>query len=404
MQGPFVDFIKRHILLKEGIAELEIISPYFQQDHEIISVKKEFNLNIKIELPFKKGFCLIEQNTYEYFKTHGFKWHYPIDLERKSHSKVYRFYGEKRVYTIIGSVNLTKPAWNGIDTNENTVSNIESAILFIEKYDTKVSLLGKEVKNEMLRYNPSATDAEEWQERVEIPEINFTIDWINKTLSWTSNTKKTCYLHLSKSQIYNITKKETIHLSGLPNCTELLKIIAKQSLLEVKELINDKEHSHWYYLHQIGFENRPLEFKFSASDIIDAWEILGNRNVDLNEWLIHRLELAADLLQDESGILSEATTINKSLLNQMARHFYGLVKLEEFLFSEDILNKNKDVRAIHFGHLKYYLSSDNVDTLKSYISDLKDMYSKGDILGVYYWLILNIILTNFYRNKIVWKR
>ena len=79
-------------------------------------------------------------------------------------------------------------------------------------------------------------------------------------------------------------------------------------------------------MEQIGFECRPIEYRLSTNEIIDGWELLGTDNNDLNDWLTTRLETLIDLAQDESGKLIDTHQISKSLLNEMARYFYGLSK------------------------------------------------------------------------------
>ncbi len=130
---------------------------------------------------------------------------------------------------------------------------------------------------------------------------------------------------------------------------------------------------------------------------------MGSENSELNDWLVNRLELATDLLQDESGKLIADKTVNKSLLNEMARHFYGLVKLEEFIINESVLKKNRGIQSAHCNNIRYYLTCDNVDTLYSYTKDLGKLHDSGNIMSVYYWLLLNIILINFYENKELYK-
>ncbi len=185
----------------------------------------------------------------------------------------------------------------------------------------------------------------------------------------------------------------------LKNSHSVIESIARKPLLKVIETIDKVEREHYYYANQIGFEKRPLEFRFSTSDIIDAWDLLGNDTAELNDWLVNRLEQVTDLLQDESGNLIADQTVEKSLLNEMARHFYGLVKLEQFLFNDEVLKKANYLKIAHFKNFKYYLVYDNIDTLFSYYKEIHKLKSDGKILSVYYWLLLNILSNNFYGNS-----
>lgn len=402
-QISFQDFLNEFVFIDDTISLLEIVSPYFKKNPGLLKSCKERNIKVRIQAPFKEDFCLLDKNIFESYKLADIKWYYPEDHKRNNHSKVYRFYSTEKVYTIIGSVNLTDPAWRGYEEKPGQIYNIESAVLYIEKAEKPAHLFKKEIKDELLKFIPGGTSSENWHERIEIPEISFTVNWLDKTLSWKSKAKNECKLHLSASEIFTLIGTETIILSGLKNSNAIIDSISRKPILVVKENINGNEQIHYYYINQIGFESRPLEFRFSTTDIIDAWELLGIDNKELNDWLVTRLEMATDLLQDESGKLISDKTANKSLLNEMARHFYGLVKLEEFLFNEDILRKNNGLQSAHSNNIRYYLTCDNVDTLYSYIKDLGKLHAAGNIMSVYYWLILNIIISNIYENKLLKK-
>ena len=399
----FQEFLNENVLIDDSINLLEIISPFFSPKPELLNTIKENNIKIRIQAPFKDNYCLLDEKVYEEYKFSDVRWFFPNDNIRKTHSKVYRFFGAEKVYTIIGSVNLTAPAWRGNEGRSKQIYNIESAVLYIQKEEKPVHLFKKEIKEEKLKFIQNESSKEEWHERIEIPEINFTVNWNNKTLSWKSKVKNECLLKLSASEVFSIQGNGTVELSELKNGNAIIDSIARKPILMVTEKLNGTEQIHYYYANQIGFESRPLEFRLSATDIIDAWELLGNENSELNDWLINRLELATDLLQDESGKLISDKTANKSLLNEMARHFYGLVKLEEFLSDEKVYKKNNGLQAVHLNNIRYYLIYDNVDTLYSYFKDLCKLHDEKSIMSVYYWLILNIIISNFYENKYLWK-
>lgn len=399
--SSFQTFLDDYVLHDDSINQMEIISPYFKKTPALLDMCRERNIKIKIQAPFKDGFCLIDEVVFNKYKEVGIRWYYPDSDSRNNHSKVYRFYGRDKVYTIIGSVNLTEPAWTGYAAKPKQIYNIESAILYVEKDEAPIRLFKKEIREDKLRFLPFDinSDKENKFERIEIPEINFTINWLDKTLKWNCKAKNPCTLHLSASETYLLNNESKIDLTLLKHSNAIIDSIARKPILKVTEEKRNLEQVHYYYANQIGFESRPLEFRLSASDIIDAWELLGSESVELNDWLINRLELATDLLQDESGKLIADKTLNKSLLNEMARHFYGLVKLEEFISNEEVLKKNMSVQSAHCNNIRYYLTCDNVDTLYSYTKDLGKLYESGSIMSVYYWLLLNIILENFYENK-----
>ena len=145
---------------------------------------------------------MLDKETIEAYKEAGVKWYYPDDNIRNNHSKVYRFYGAEKVYTIIGSVNLTAPAWIGHQSRPKQIYNIESAVLYIESDTNPFHLFKKEIKDEPLKFLQPEVSEENWHERIEIPEISFTVNWLDKTLSWKSKAKNDCRLYLTDSQVF----------------------------------------------------------------------------------------------------------------------------------------------------------------------------------------------------------
>lgn len=402
-QYSFQQMLDEFVLVDESIKTAEIISPYFAKKPELLSGFINNSIEVRIQAPIKDGFCLLDKEVYNTYKSAGIKWCYPLDIQRSNHSKVYRFYGSEKTYTIVGSVNLTEPAWRGYEERSKLIYNIESAILYIEKLGKPGYLFKKEIKNDELKFIEPAATEENRFERVEIPDITFTINWLEKTLKWKSKVKNPCSLDLAGSFSISIKGNDSVTLSDLKNGNSVLDAIARRPVLKVTEDKDGRSVTHFYYLNQIGFEARPLQFRLSATDILDAWDLLGGQDEELQEWLVTRLELANSSMQDESGKLLSDKTENKSLLNEMARHFYGLVKLEEFLFDESVYRKNQNIQSAHVNNLKYYLTYDNVDTLYSYFKDLTKLHDTGNIMSVYYWLLLNIIITGFYGKKEIMK-
>ena len=158
---------------------------------------------------------------------------------------------------------------------------------------------------------------------------------------------------------------DTISLADLKEGEAILESIARKPILKVIEEVNGTKQTHYFYVNQIGFESRPLEYRLSATDIIDAWDLLASEDSELNDWLVNILETLTDIQQDESGKLLSDNSVNKSLLNEMARHFHGLVKLETFLFNDDVYRRSNNLQAVHSNKIRYYLTYDSVDTLYS---------------------------------------
>ncbi|MFO0415030.1 MAG: hypothetical protein ACK50E_05200 [Bacteroidota bacterium] len=398
-QMPFAEFLELNILNDSTIRMVEIISPYFKSSPDILQLFFDRKIQVRIQAPIKNGYCLAETTMINSYSDAGVKWYQPVDDSRSNHSKVYRFYGEKYTYTIIGSVNLTAPAWEGYASRSKKVSNVESAMLFIEKEETPFRFFKRELDPATFTYIISNESDENQFERIDIPDIHFTIDWPNQKLTWTSKVIHPCILELYTSVFYQIDGKGEIDFTSLKNGRNILDSIARKPLLKVIEELSDEKREHYYYMEQIGFENRPLEFRISTTDIINGWEMLANGDPDLNEWLLARLETITERIQDESGKIIEEYANEKSLLNETARHFYGLLKLESYLFNPAIVRKSKADQLNHFNNLRYYLTYDNVDTLYSYRKYLKKQYEEKEIMGVVYWLLLSVLNNRFYTSK-----
>ncbi len=398
-QMPFSNFLEINVLNDSTIKIVEIISPYFKSSPDILQLFFDRKMQVRIQAPIKNGYCLVDSSVINSYSEAGVKWYQPADESRSNHSKVYRFYGEKYTYTIIGSVNLTAPAWEGYTSRSKNVSNVETAMLFVEKEETPFRLFKREIDHARFTYLSSNESDENQFERIEIPDIRFTIDWPHQKLSWSSKAVYPCTLELNTSLIYKIEGNGEIFFTAIKNGRSILDSIARKPLLKVIEALPAENREHYYYMEQIGFENRPLEFRISTTDIINGWEMLANNDPNLNEWLLARLETITERIQDESGRIIEEYANEKSLLNETARHFYGLLKLESYLFNTAVVRKSKADQLNHYNNLRYYLTYDNVDTLFSYWKYLKKQYEEKEIMGVVYWLLLSVLINRFYNGK-----
>lgn len=137
----------------------------------------------------KDNYCLLDEKVFQTYAERGIKWFLPGIPDRPYHSKVYRFYGANAIYTIVGSVNLTDPAWRGFEAKSKHIYNIESAIMLSKDLDPS-PWLTKPLKTASLKFMAPAETQENWHERIEIPEILFTINWLDKTLSFGKQKQK----------------------------------------------------------------------------------------------------------------------------------------------------------------------------------------------------------------------
>lgn len=402
-QSCFEDFLQNHVSDFDKINLVEVISPFFSNDTTLVQFFKEKKIKLNIQAPILNGNCMLDEQVYDLYIQAGVVWYQAVfkegELERNVHSKVYRLYSNQYVYTFIGSVNFTKPAWCGVWEKAKEVYNIESGVLYVDKREKDDYLLKKMIKEKPSFISVPESEIEIGFERKDAPTINFTIDWVKKTISWKAKQlKNKSELILPTTKIIDLNITKEIDLQTLPQSSEIIKSLSRHSILEVREIVNGQSRTHYYYPNQIGFEQKPIEFRFSATDILDAWDLLYKDDHIAKEWLATRLEQLTEKAQDESGRIVQDVSEQKSLLNEMARHLYGLVQLEKYLFDPSVLKSPKQIEA-HWKSMQYYLAQDNVDTLINYIKDIQQLYESKRMLGGYYWVLLSIIKTNIYGNK-----
>jgi HKD family nuclease len=406
-QGSFKHFLDELVFKDNSIKTIEIISPYLTADEILLDYLFGKKLSVRMLMPMLGGYCICDEKIAQKYSSKGVIWFQSINekgtesgskVERRSHAKIYRFYGAEKIYTIVGSVNFTNPAWAGSLKNFNEIYNIESALLYSEKVTSKKYLLSNQLDVKGLKFL-ICSDEETWLERFQVPDIRFKMDWQSGILSWEASVNFPCVLFLTATLSFPINDIGSIKIRECENSDLLIESLSRHPLMNVEETVKEEVRTHIYYLQQDNFEFRPLQVRISATEIIEAWQLLGSED-ELNEWLIGRIESYLDVIQDESGKIINEKFKGKSLLNEMARHFYGLAHLEKSLFN---IRKheigNVQLKLDHFNNLKYYLSHDNVDTLISYVKDLEKMHNEGNLLTAYYWLILTIVQKNIYMNS-----
>ncbi|HRG58681.1 MAG TPA: phospholipase D family protein [Bacteroidia bacterium] len=395
----FEDFITDNIILRDTISEIEIVSPYFSNDTKLVSLLKSKEIKtIKCLVPtLKDNEIQINKETFNTLNEAGLKWSFWSDSKinkevRNLHAKIYRFHGEKYTHTIIGSVNFTNPAWKKFELKNNE-ANIESAYLYKEKTGIKIL---KEAKNiDFSTYNFIAKESLENQiENLfnrNPPDLSFEIDWKNKLIKYEGKKiNSECFFTSLLDKKLVTTGKHEYTLNS-----QDLKSLSKNSLIEVTLINNGNTEYYSFYPTQLNFEFKPLDFKIDASTILKYWQFLEDEFQ--KEGL---LSLLIERITDESGIVHEDRIEKVSILNEMATHFSALIKLEEFLFYKKLTSKT--AQKEHFSFLKYYLLSENIDTIPFYLADIENQFQNNKIYKTFYWMILQIIITNFYLKAEKW--
>ncbi|WP_162055895.1 phospholipase D-like domain-containing protein [Pontibacter pamirensis] len=402
LNSSFKDFIESNIFSQDTISEVEVISPFYSPNTNLFDYMVSKGVSkIKGLLPMLKDSEIsIEREVFVSYLEKNYLWSSWSDNElnkevRNNHSKIYRFYGSKRVYTVIGSVNFTKPAWNQYHADNNE-ANIEAAILYESKKE-EPKLLKEYINLDPDNFRFIVKNELENQVDCELdrqaPEIEFTINWRDRTMivNAPKSIKQTCFFKSILNQEAVQNRKHSYTLSEAD-----VRLLTKNSLIEVLQITDTKEVTHYYYPHQLNIESKPLDFKLDAATIIKYWSYLSD---DMKtEGLTRQL---AEKSTDESGVVDEERLEQISLLNEMAANFNALVKLERHLFLSHFLKQAE--RKLQFDRLKYYLLSENIDTLPYYYEELKTQVEEGKKYKSFYWMVLQILIHNFYQKASKWQ-
>jgi HKD family nuclease len=386
----FKSFLEK-LTSNDSIEQVEIISPYiFGDSLQGLDYFKTITNDISIAIPYSATEVLgIKKEVFEKIEYHGIKWKtLVVDEESKhfrfNHSKIYRLKGKGNMYTVIGSVNLTDPAWKGAKEG-----NIESAIAYIEKPEKWKDWLIECNTNfrEKLVFDEKAGDEFLSFNRKTAPTLSFTIDWESKTLNYQREENDEVYWWLIDD---NWTRKKlTVENNSINLIKNKIDIDALATNPVITVLFNNNQFT--YYPKQIGFETKPLPPKYRLQDqqIFQLWNDLEKKpkaGVDENK-VIDKL---AEHFDSGEDYIEQPLEI--SSLNQMATHLTGLITLEKALFP--------DQGKPSLETINYYLFTENIDTLPGYMKLIKEMKEKtGKIQPGFYWLILNIIQKQFYQDS-----
>jgi len=378
----------------EPFEHVEIISPYITQGESII--RETFKYVEKGNLLLTTPYCEINtadisENNYKKFEEIGITWAKFIEPGKEkgfrfNHSKIYRFKGNKYMHTILGSVNFTEAAWNGVKNK----GNVESAVIYTESAENWKPWLTLD-SNPDIEFSDNQGDETASDSRKDAPNISFILDWYNNTLSYhLKETGEVSGKVLLDGDTGTILQKGkvTINLTS-----EWLEILSLNSTIRIRY----NGEIFYFYPEQIGIESRPLsiQLKITDQELLNLW-----KNISIKD---EKKSQISDLIEayirektDKEGDLIEVESNTKRTLNLMASHISALINLEEIIFNPPSLVRDYDAAKELFN---YYLYTHNVDTLKGYREMLLAMYKDGDLLPGFYWLLLEIIKKDFYNIK-----
>jgi hypothetical protein len=370
---------------------IEIIAPYMNGEAIIINHLRQAGIKqINCLIPsLKTNEVLLSKDTFIAMLNKGVAWCNWSNNEiageaRNLHAKIYRLYSASKTITITGSVNFTSPAWGWFTANISNRANVESGIIHIEEpqhswlrpvdFDPEVmTFLPKEDLNTTESTGRAGRNA---------PQLNFTIDWKKRVLSYTGKLLKS-----QKVRFKDLMLQKELHLSK--DSCQLSDIdirhLSKNALIELIE-VSEPDQVYAYYPCQLEIESRPLNFKLNPSTILNFW--LFGEDTYLEDELTSRV---AETVTDESGIIDDDRFFNPSLLNEMALHFTALISLEKQLFDTNYPSPLERFQAIN-----YYLLTENLETVPFYLKGLMDMAEKKEVTKSFLWMILEIICIRFY--------
>ncbi len=398
--NSFLNFLQNNIH-SEDIKKIEIISPYFSPNANLLQIlqKQYHDADILILVPrLRSDEVSISEADFREIQQMNVSWSNWSDQDnakavRNQHAKIYRFHARQKVYTVVGSVNFTVPAWEGleigrtgtIDTKKN-MGNVESAIMYIENPTSTDTLLRPLEKIELgnLKFQPvqdiEANDGNAGDRNA--PNITFLLNWREGVLQY--EIKDKCR---GRKIIFEdiLDQKELINKSQkhLLNSVDL-RLLSTNSMIRIKVSQYGGCQSYTYYPVQVNIENKSLDLKMSALQILDFWNFLGDRDRQLS-----MSDQFSQLVTDNSGIINEAKSDYTSVLNHIATYFNALIKLEEYLF-----NKVKD-NQLFIQEINYYLLSENIDTIMHCLSALERQVNDGEFKTLY-WMFMQIAAQNLY--------
>lgn len=394
----FLNDLQKNYNFNIPFSEIEIIAPYLsKKEHFAKFVKETACNNIRIAIPFEGNDLVgMEKELFkEIDESQEYRWHHyqPKDNSKQfrfCHAKLYRLWGNKKVITIVGSVNFTDAAFKGKG------GNVESAVAYVSNISEEKELLNVSYKkNKNFLFTKSSLEQEEEDARNKVKpfDLEFTMNWSKRELSYKNRNpskgklyKGKVILDGKKEELLEINIKSSTKKSktlGLNN-DQFKAILNSNHVLKVQD--DKTKNIYTYFLNQKDIEYRPLPEKYniSESELFKLWTLL---NEEGNAKKISRL-IERFIANQENEYGEPIKTINtqESILNKTGQHINGLLNLY-----------NKLIGSSETFWL-YYLKSDNIDTIIGYVSMLKSIYSKNEIDIGYYWFLLNFIELKFYNG------
>ena len=379
--------------------KIEIVSPYYSSGISMFEtlIQTTNCSDISCSIPFENSdLVALDKTLFDNANELGINWKAIKGMNetkghRFNHSKIYQFFGDKKVFILVGSINFTNMAWKGISQG----GNYESAILY--------TLPAKEFESILIDYptdNLSFSGAKPEESLIDSREdafdLSFVIDWGSKELEIVNNKigeqKGEIIIDNLSNILINKSKKVLLN-------EEQLCYFSNTPLIKVKP--HGKNTFFYYYPIHKNINAKPLPSNINLNDteLLQLWIDL--ESAKDKESTLRIIDRFIDRIMDESGDFI-ATELDKtsSTLNLMATHLTGLIHLNKKLFSVGGPEKEKLAKK---KMLEYYLFGDNVDTLTGYRKLIAKMSTENRLNNGFYWLLLNIIGKTFYQKYLTFE-
>ena len=379
--------------------KIEIVSPYYSSGISMFEtlIQTTNCSDISCSIPFENSdLVALDKTLFDNANELGINWKAIKGMNetkghRFNHSKIYQFFGDKKVFILVGSINFTNMAWKGISQG----GNYESAILY--------TLPAKEFESILIDYptdNLSFSGAKPEESLIDSREdafdLSFVIDWVSKELEIINNLPDTQKGDIIIENLPNIRINESrkVHLKE-----EQLSRFSNTPLIKVKP--HGKNTFFYYYPIHKNINAKPLPSNINLNDteLLQLWLDLESA-ID-KESTLRIIDRFIDRIMDESGDIN-AGELDKtsSTLNLMATHLSGLIHLNKKLFIKGGLVKDQPTKK---KMIEYYLFGDNVDTLIGYRKLISKMRKEERLNNGFYWLLLNIIDKTFYQKYLTFE-
>ena len=392
----FIDRIKQKYNNGEPFVKAEVISPYYSTG------LNHFNTlsgvlgtdKIKFSVPFENtDYVALDEGNYRDIKERYGWGRCSFDngkAFRFNHSKVYRLLGNQTMVSIVGSVNCTDAAFRGVADG----GNYETAIAYIDDAAKWVNQLEK-VDDGSFTFTEAKEEEGYEDNRIDAFTLEFTLDWNKLTLTVKNHKPAKQKGKIIFNGLSNKKLNDTQTITSIDLTPELVSIFADNSLIKFKPTGIDGYL--YYYPTQVGIELKPFSSKYNLSDVelLELWQELDQAND--KESMGRLIDSFVDRITDEfEEDKDDELNTTKSSINFMASHLSGLLKLKGKLFKEQHTKTDKKNQK---RRVSYYLLSDNIDTLIGYKRLIGKMKKNGSINIGFYWVLLKIIETYFYKNK-----